>query len=85
MIDRIMKDIVKKMVSLVDTAAWELKTWSNKKMNPPTKSWKQLNICLVRQIPQVSALIVPIVLAELITRWKYASQHFVTGQITFVI
>ena len=41
-----------------------------KKMNPPTKFWKQLSAGLVRQvlISQMRALIVRIVLVELMTR-----------------
>ena len=39
-------------------------------MNRPKKYWKQLSVCLVRQvlISQMSAFIVHIVLAELMTR-----------------
>ena len=60
-----------------------LKKWRNQKINPPTKSWKQLSAWLVRQvlISQMPALIVYVVLAQLMTRdstlHNISSSHYI--------
>ena len=47
-----------------------IKTRRKTKMNPATNLWRQLSVCLVRQVllSQMPQLIVHIVLAELMTR-----------------